>query len=374
MSLFAKPIKDPDFDPNIIEKVLYIPIQFLGIKAQTARYLIDALLKMEVLKPGVFPLISHLIKAVKLRGQDGLWNMPMYKEEYKEDVSEKLRENGILFVFSKYITIDNEKVDIYSKLGADISYRESPQDFMVVYREHLSEGTCESMDYEDFHFFDFNRPRDMNHVMEIVSSMARFGNLSHGIVIETDIIDGKLKKWVVDGQHRLLACKHLGIPFRYYVTVRVTCLEDIIFLIAKMNSTSKKWPVSQYIKTWASLKAPDYVLLHSQHEITKLPVGLLLEVISGRDSKTATDMLKSGTFSCPDHVVAKRIISQIVSVKKSRVFINNQKIYTALSRVMRGTEYDHKKFLAILPTLRDFNFAFLVPQIEDQFRQIIKAA
>ena len=376
MSLFENYTREPQFDPLHIERVIYHPIQLLALSADTGRYLWDGLKKAGILHEGGLLLIAHLYMYIRKYKHDVLWNMPHFIPKYKTETEKGLRNAQLLFSFSHYIVIDQEKLELYSQLpvlSSQGDVRTSTLD--VVHLDGRSEKSIVTSTklYDELKFFDFNRPTNEKHVNELVDSIRRFGNVSSGIVVETDIFTGKMVKYVIDGQHRLLACKKTGEEFHYF-TVTVTCIEDVIYLIAKMNSTSKNWSLVQYMRTWASLKAPDYVLLNTLAQNTKLPLGLLLEAVTGRDSKTAAQALRSGTLVALDHKMVKRLVSRIVEIKKTGVLMNSARLYMGLARVMRHEAYNHEGFMKILPSLRTYNFSYLPTEIEEQFRQIAEIA
>ncbi len=114
-----------------------------------------------------------------------------------------------------------------------------------------------SMNYDEFYFLPFNRAINNAHVNNLVESIRAFGVLSFIIVVETDSIDGVMRKWIVDGQHRFKAFKNEGRPILYTMTEAST-KEEIVRLIAKLNCTSRRWSIPDYLHAWASLEIPDY--------------------------------------------------------------------------------------------------------------------
>lgn len=67
----------------------------------------------------------------------------------------------------------------------------------------------ETKEYEKFTFLSTNRPVQRNHVNKLKKSLSEYGFLESQPITVTE--DYK----ILDGQHRFIACKEMGIPIKY---------------------------------------------------------------------------------------------------------------------------------------------------------------
>lgn len=96
-----------------------------------------------------------------------------------------------------------------------------------------------SKDYSKFNILSENRNIDHNHIDKIKESITKHGYLSSNPII----VDEKMN--IIDGQHRFLACKEMGLPIDYEV------IEDSESMIIDLNTTQKKWTIYDYLKYYA---------------------------------------------------------------------------------------------------------------------------
>lgn len=67
----------------------------------------------------------------------------------------------------------------------------------------------ETKNYENFTFLTANRPINRNHVNKIKKSLSEYGYLdSQPITVTADMK-------ILDGQHRFIACKEMGLPIKF---------------------------------------------------------------------------------------------------------------------------------------------------------------
>ena len=93
-----------------------------------------------------------------------------------------------------------------------------------------------SKDYNKFKFVSGNRPVDDRHVNKLVHSMKQH-------FIPTPIIVNS-KNEIVDGQHRYLACKKLGLDVYYYKNdIKLDGLRTI-------NQNMKNWTLDDFLESY----------------------------------------------------------------------------------------------------------------------------
>ena len=148
---------------------------------------------------------------------------------------------------------------------------------------------------EDLKFLTMNRPVQRGQV-ERLKEIIRDQGYNKGLPIIVDK-DGN----ILDGQHRYVACKELGIE----PEIIVDGTDAIIPLI---NSSQLRWSMKDYINFYAGKGFPDYIILDNLCKAKKLSPGIAYNIIYSksiaRPALTRKDKsvpLKDGTFKFPDH-------------------------------------------------------------------------
>lgn len=109
-------------------------------------------------------------------------------------------------------------------------------------------------DYELFETLSTNRAIDPRHVKTLKDSMKE-----HGVLINPVLVNAKMQ--VIDGQHRLNACKSLGKPV-YYLMIGDYGIEEV----QALNLNQKNWTYRDYAESFASMGYDHYQTLISFSE------------------------------------------------------------------------------------------------------------
>lgn len=107
--------------------------------------------------------------------------------------------------------------------------------------------------------------------------------------------------FIIDGQHRFLACKELGIEPPIFV-------EKSFDIVPILNSTQLKWGTKDYVKYYAEKDYPDYVILRRICISKKITPSAAFNIIFQKVvEKTGLSQagggkspLKNGTLKLPD--------------------------------------------------------------------------
>lgn len=159
---------------------------------------------------------------------------------------------------------------------------------MKTAQSHLSETTT----YSCFAYNKEQRPVDVKHVRDLMDSMNTFGFLpSKPVQVYRD---GK-KFVIIDGHHRFIAAKNLGIPV-IYVIEHISHSESM----AKVNGLQKTWQLKNYLAQYVSRGLPSYRELEEYHKLgfsiqqaAKMLAGLAASGFGGGKISVA---LRDGTF------------------------------------------------------------------------------
>lgn len=109
---------------------------------------------------------------------------------------------------------------------------------------------CSTKNYGLFKILNSNRSIKKRNVEKLMKSF----KITKGMMISKPIIVDKELN-VIDGQHRLAACKELGIPVHYVIT------NDSIENIPLYNTYQEKWGMEDYVNYYATKNNENYIRL-----------------------------------------------------------------------------------------------------------------
>ncbi len=136
-------------------------------------------------------------------------------------------------------------------------------------------------DYGIFRKKEPNREIDRPNLKRLINSIKAQNLLEYRPII----VDKSF--YVIDGQHRLEAAKSLNVPIFYQINKEATD-EDIILL----NTTQKKWELSDYVNFYASKGYENYINFVSLAREKDLSIAELIRVTS-----TQTWTIKCGKMA-----------------------------------------------------------------------------
>ncbi len=209
-----------------------------------------------------------------------------------------------------------------------------------------------SMNYDDFYFLPFNRKTTNKHVVDIVESVKMFGVLTFVVVVETDVVNGVMRKWIVDGQHRFKAYKYEGLPI-LYTKAHASTKHELVRLIAKLNHTSKNWSLINYLDAWTSLHIEEYLILKEAYERTSLPLTMLLQIYENKTNrKNAQLAFCDGRFKVVNLPKAEQQINYLVTAQT--ILPTSRDLCAGLLHIIRKYDehYDHQRMMANLQKVK----------------------
>ena len=171
---------------------------------------------------------------------------------------------------------------------------------------HTNMKLQKTNNYNQFKFIDTNRELYHPHVENLVKSIGR-RNLLRYIPI---LVDKNMK--VLDGQHRLMAAKKLGVDVHYLVIDDLT-MEDIILL----NVNHRRWGTVDYLNYYLKQGLKDYQILadfSKKHGVS--PRLSMIVLSSGYGSDSSYAVFKSGLFKVIDLEKAEDVISKLFAIRR----------------------------------------------------------
>lgn len=131
--------------------------------------------------------------------------------------------------------------------------------------------TLSTRDYSKFKSLLGNRFVKQSHVRKLIASLEHNNLLHANPILVTD------KMVVIDGQHRLLAAKELGLEI-YYRIVPGANLETV----QELNSTMRAWTLKDFCESYAMLGKPDYETLLAFANRYGLPLSFSANLLEGK--------------------------------------------------------------------------------------------
>jgi hypothetical protein len=202
-------------------------------------------------------------------------------------------------------------------------------------------------EYSRFATLPMNRGVDSKHVQKMISSIRKMGVLRCVITCTTDIIEGIMKTYIIDGQHLAMALEREGQPIPY-IDVEIESEEDLIMKMAYLNNSSKSWDLMNYINAWKMIR-PDYMKLFKWKNLYDIEVTMLAMIgVNNAAIKQGTQVVKTGDFTITNpraEEMCKAFNDIFLKIGMSDRAVKFQ-FLTAFMQAYG--KYDHEKMLANL--------------------------
>lgn len=201
-------------------------------------------------------------------------------------------------------------------------------------------------DFEKINHLPFNREYSVR--QDLIESMHQFGFIDPIKLIKTDIIDGKEKLWLLDGQNRTLTARFLNMPV-YGVIINpknIKTIEDLVLLVASMNSKSKLWSPINYVEAFNFLNYPDYkelLKITNSSPFTVSTVAILLSNYKSINRFSTFHLgVKDGKFKILDREGAINTLNFAAELSTYEKVTG--RMVLALKCVMGLKKFDKEKF------------------------------
>lgn len=151
-------------------------------------------------------------------------------------------------------------------------------------------------DYSIFSILPMNREIDSKHVQKMIASLRMQGCTRAVTCCKTNVIEGKDKLYIIDGQHLATALEREGEDIPYIIEDEITSEEELITRMAYLNNSSKSWDMMNYINAWKMIR-PDYMKLLKWKNMYDIEVTMLAMIgINNTAIKHNTSTIKTGQF------------------------------------------------------------------------------
>lgn len=204
-----------------------------------------------------------------------------------------------------------------------------------------------STNYDKFKLLDGNRTIKPSHVQKLVYSMTNKYIAVPVIVNE--------RNQIIDGQHRIAACRELKKPF-HYIQIDGLSLRDVQIL----NSSSKNWSLNDYMNSYIDLGNKNYSLYRRfdldyifHHECNFL-------LLKGINRESVRKDFKDGLLTLNKREIDEGNIfaaqaSQIVQHfnEHYRNAAKSRKSVTAFVKAFTNPQYNHNRLIVKLKATKE---------------------
>ncbi len=193
-------------------------------------------------------------------------------------------------------------------------------------------------DYKRFKFIDGNRFISEKKVERIIKLIENGLDILKYAPI---IVDNDFN--IIDGQHRYHVSLKLQRSIHYIIAPEKKIIE-----IAKINTATDKWKLTDFLDSYVTTMNPDYMEIEQFMEKYDLPLGCVITLLAcgvGRDGGGTLEKFKNGYFKVKKRDEAYHIISLLMDYKKYTELYKQRSFITAISKLSMHENYDHKKMM-----------------------------
>ena len=204
----------------------------------------------------------------------------------------------------------------------------------------------QTSNYEKFTFLSANRRINREHVNKLKESLSKYGFLESQPITVTNNFE------IIDGQHRFIACKDMGLPVNYVVVDS----KNVDNMLIDLNNTQRKWNVQDYVVFYAEQGNENYIRLLQLSKKFNISISCVCAIAQnsvqgGRD----TDIIKSGNFRFQNSEtpIVESKITTVLSACKYCGLKPSDRFIRAIVLVSRHPQFIWKEFLQKVSYQRD---------------------
>ena len=156
-------------------------------------------------------------------------------------------------------------------------------------------NTKKTTNYKMFSTLPMNREIRSEHVEKLVKSIRTMGIIRPVIICKTDVLEGEMKNYIVDGQHLATACEREGLSVPY---VNIVCKDeiDIVEKMGMLNNSSKSWALLDYVNAY-KFCFNDYMKLLKFKNLYNLELNMVAALCTNHYSIVSNSQsIRTGEF------------------------------------------------------------------------------
>lgn len=196
--------------------------------------------------------------------------------------------------------------------------------------------TSSTLEYGQFSRLQGNRPLVEKHVLALVHSIEAVGNLTSKMPVQ---VNKDLE--ILDGQHRLEACRRLGLPIYYEIIDNMTIAE-----VRTINRQRRNWTWQDYGYSYAAGGLQSYQDFMQLYEAYAYPFAVLLQAVGTHDH---AENFRSGQLVVKDMPGATQKLEQLqacIAVLQGFGFKASRSFMLAMLNIFNAPGYTQGHMLA----------------------------
>lgn len=223
--------------------------------------------------------------------------------------------------------------------------------------------------YKAFKFLKGNRPIVPAKVKKLIDAVQSGLNLFEYCPV---LVNNEM--FVIDGQHRLEACKKLGFPVYYAVVPGVTLQQ-----IATINSAQTRWKTSDFFNCFIQTGNKDYSILQLFQDKYGLSTNIAVQLLMNggvHEGGSGSEIFKEGKFRVVHQERAEKLmraVNQYQDVAPDE-FLKNRSFIKAIQTLLASPDYDHQAVVEKLKQrgatlIKKSNYKEYIYHIEEMFNR-----
>lgn len=192
--------------------------------------------------------------------------------------------------------------------------------------------------YSKFKFLGTNRVINQAHVRALMREFEDFGNIT-----QTSPVLVTPRMEVIDGQHRLEACKELGLPVYYKVMPNLSIRDA-----RRMNIAQRSWRSNDYLLSYVNEGRRPYIKLAklmADYEDYNFGHSVIQMYALGGMTKGYNAMFRNGEFPDFDLGEARKRLDNLAELADIAPDFTLKSLATALLDVMESPHYDQERMV-----------------------------
>lgn len=214
-------------------------------------------------------------------------------------------------------------------------------------------------DYSIFKKNAANRDMVESNVLKIMNSIKQRNLLEFRPILVNE------KMEIIDGQHRLEACKRLGIEVCYIIQSGAS--DKDMYLL---NENQRSWSTSDYLNYFCAQEKEEYIKLRSFMKKTNLKVRDAMTLLTGKPGGKDYYYFKKGEYKHPVHLEE----FSITKLDNFKIFCDFIRIKTVGNKNYLNASGLLASFCSFL-NIKEVNFQVFMKKLEirlDLFRPCTK--
>lgn len=191
-------------------------------------------------------------------------------------------------------------------------------------------------EYGQFRNLFANRNVNKRHVQRLIKSFSDNPDL---VPTRPILVNEKME--VIDGQHRLEACRTLGLPV-YYTISKGLDVNDAQL----MNALQKGWTILDYARSYAATGNQQYQQFLDLHDEYPISLSILMTFCVGREQANIGNIFRRGDFRImKDKALLRERLDMLADMGTRFNDWTNHAFCRAAHTAMRVAGYDHDRMM-----------------------------